>query len=663
MLTYSPAIILAWQISVSEASSAKMQFVEKEHVLIGLLRALDVLAPDKQADIDSREFKILQSDLAPVQEILKAFELDKVNFRRKLRGIAGTGTYEHKNEPVHRSTDCKQCFTRAEEKAQLYGSSVVKPAHLLEAILDDAGKAIAQALSTFTVSVDDFKAAVHMAAKGEKIIAQKKEDKKEAPVSFLEKYGIDLTLLAREGKVEPLIGRRDELLKVIRTLSRKSKNNPLLIGEAGVGKTAIVHGLALRIAEGNIAPALHNKRIVEIQIGTIVAGTKYRGEFEEKLSGIFNEVKSDKSIILFIDELHTIIGAGRTEGNALDAANIMKPLLSQGDIRCIGATTIDEFRKYIEKDPALERRFQPVTINEPTEEETIKILKGLKTRYEAHHQVKISSSALPAAVKLSVRYLQDRHLPDKALDVIDEACTRVGVTALSFHGSIDSLKGRTGRVTEDTVAQVVADWSGCAVEKMQEQERDKLSGIEAALQKRVIGQDEAVARVSRVVKIARADIKNPKRPAGVFLFLGPTGVGKTELAKALAEFMFGSEDSLVRFDMSEYKEKHSASKLTGAPPGYAGYDEEGQLTGKLRRKPYSVVLFDEIEKAHPEILDIFLQLFDEGRLTDAKGKTADGRNAVFIMTSNLGNDQIKQRAIGFGDKDAYKENRSKHLRF
>jgi len=655
MMSFSPAVLLSWQIGASEAVMAHAQFVEKEHVLIGLLRALDVLDPDKQQGVEKDTLAALQKDLAPVQEVLSACELDRVKLRRRIRGLVGDGGYQRgDDEGVHRSAGCKQCFTRAEELARELNAATVGPVHLLASLLEGESEIIGKALASFETSKENLRDLIGKATRGEALPNQKK--KEAAPVSFLAACGTDLTALAREGKLEPLIGRREELLRLIRTLNRKTKSNPVLIGEAGVGKTVIVQGLALRIAEGNIVPALQQKRIIEIHMGSLIAGTKYRGEFEEKLTGILHEAAAAKNVILFIDELHTIMGAGTGGGGSLDAANILKPALARGDIACIGATTIDEYHKYIEKDPALERRFQPIMVEEPSIEDTVKILKGLKSRYEEHHGVHISSSALKAAVELSVRYLHDRRLPDKALDVLDEACTRVGVTELSFHGKLEDLKAAALKVTEDVVAEVVADWSGCPVEALKGTERQRLARLEETLQKRVIGQDEAVARVAQVVRMARAEVKNPNQPAGVFLFLGPTGVGKTELAKALAGFLFGSDDQIIRLDMSEYKEKHSAAKLIGAPPGYVGYEEEGQLTGKLRRKPYSVVLFDEIEKAHPEVQDLFLQLFDEGRLTDAKGRTVDGKNAIFIMTSNIGNDGIRQKPIGFGKEEAHGQN-------
>ena len=464
---------------------------------------------------------------------------------------------------------------------------------------------------------------------------------------YLDHFGEDLTHHASEGKMDPVIGRRDELLQVIRTLNRKSKNNPLLVGEAGIGKTAIVKGLAQRIVSGNISPSLKGKRIIELNMGALVAGTKYRGEFEERLIGIVNEVKSHPEIIIFIDEIHTMVGAGKGDGS-LDASNIIKPALSSGELRCIGATTLSEYRRYIEKDPALDRRFQPVVMEEPTPEETLEILRGIKSSYEKHHNVTILPGALEKAVKLSIRYLPDRRLPDKALDIIDEACSRVKISSLSFYENKEEIRSITVKVTEEIIAKVVSDWSGCPIEKAADEEKLLLSNIEEELKKKIVGQDTAIEKVAQVIKISRTGLRDPGKPVGVFLFLGPTGVGKTELAKTLAGALFGSEKDIIRLDMSEYMEKHSVAKLIGAPPGYVGYEEEGQLTGRLRTRPYTIVLLDEIEKAHYEIHNLFLQVFDEGRLTDAKGRTVDARNAIFIMTSNLGTEIYRQNKIGIG---------------
>jgi ATP-dependent Clp protease ATP-binding subunit ClpC len=467
----------------------------------------------------------------------------------------------------------------------------------------------------------------------------------------LKKYGRDLTSLAQEGKLEPLIGRRKELLQIIRTITRSKKNNPLLIGEPGVGKTAIVEGLAQRIASGNLTPHLRGKRIIELNMGTVVAGTKYRGELEERLTALVKEAGTHDEIILFIDEIHTVVGGGAAEGG-LDAANILKPALARGEVSCMGATTIAEFRKHIEKDAALERRFQIVMVEEPGPEETMQILEKTAERYQKQHRLKITPPAIKAAVELSMNYLPDRRLPDKAIDLIDEACSRLKVPKLSYHG-IDSKTLETlSQVSEELVAEVLSEWTNIPVAKLTMEEKDRLLNMADVLKNRIFGQNEAVDRITKAVQISKAGLKTHKGPMGVFLFLGPTGVGKTELAKALAGFLFGSDDMIIRLDMSEYMEKHSVARLIGAPPGYVGYEEEGQLTGKLRRKPYSVVLLDEIEKAHHEVFNLFLQVFDDGRITDSKGRTVDAKNSLFIMTSNLGSVKYYEppKSIGFASE-------------
>jgi len=658
MLSYSPSVNLAWQIAAMETAQAGFQYIEKEQVFIGLLKVADLLEAENQAgtemEMSRTDLELLQKELSPLEELLSDLRLNRIELRRLVRGLAGRGDYVHRERIIHRSEPCKGYFKRAEEMAQGRHALTLKPLHLFEAILEEPGEVISQALSRFGVEAEALKGAASQAEEKEPVtVGGKKEkwmeEKKKSTTPFLDRFGVDLTRLATEGKIEPLIGRREELLRVIRTLTRKTKNNPLLIGDAGVGKTAIVKGLALRIAQGNITPILQNKRIIELNMAGLVAGTKYRGEFEDRILRILEEAQKSDVVILFMDEIHTIVGAGSAEGT-LDAANIMKPALSTGQITCIGATTLAEYRKYIEKDAALERRFQPIMVEEPTAEETLDILKGLKERYEGHHQVIIVPEALEVAVKLSIRYLADRRLPDKALDIMDEACSRVEVSSLSFHGKVEELHAKIGQVTEEVVAKVVADWTGRPVERPTKEEQERLSQMEEELKKRVIGQDGAVERVAQIIKMARAGLRDPRKPSGVFLFLGPTGVGKTELAKALAEFLFGSEDQMIRLDMSEYMERHSVAKLIGAPPGYIGYDEEGQLTGRLRRRPYTVVLLDEMEKAHPEVLDIFLQLFDEGRLTDAKGRTVDAKNAIFIMTSNIGGEQYQKGPLGFGER-------------
>lgn len=657
MIGYSPAVTLAWQIAAMETARAGYECIDADHVMIGLLKVGEILDSEALAhaglEMSEADLALLEKELSPIEESLAACHLDRTELRRLVRKLAGKGSYIHRERVVHRSDACRMLFSRAKAIAEERFSGTVKGSYLFEAILEVPGDAVNKAFAHFKVDIQALKSAVARAKeKAPVTVLGKTEEEKQDGKSgtpFLDKYGVDLTRLAADGKIEPLSGRREELLKVIRTLSRNMKNNPLLIGDAGVGKTAVVRGLALRMAQGNIAPMLQGKRLVEIPVAGLVAGTKYRGQFEERIMGILKEAGEADNVILFMDEIHTVVGAGSAEGS-LDAANIMKPPLSKGEISCIGATTMNEYRKHIEKDPALERRFQPIMVEEPSQEETLEILQGLKERLEGHHGVQIEPSALRAAVRLSARYLPDRRLPDKALDIMDEACANVRIDGVSYYGRVEDLREKKGRVTEDIVARVISEWTGRPLEKVGQEERNRLSTMEEALKKRVIGQDEAVTRVAQVIRMARAGIRDPRRPAGVFLFLGPTGVGKTELSRALAEFLFGSEEDAIRLDMSEYMEKHSVARLVGAPPGYVGHDEEGQLTGKLRRRPYSLVLLDEIEKAHPEVLDIFLQLFDEGRLTDAKGRTVDGKSAVFIMTSNLGSQAGGRRAIGFENR-------------
>jgi len=513
----------------------------------------------------------------------------------------------------------------------------------------------------------------------------------------LNEFGRDLTLQAREGRLDPVIGREQEIERVIQVLSRRTKNNPALIGEPGVGKTAIAEGLAQGIVSNRVPEILVNKRLITLDLSAMVAGSKYRGEFEERLKKVMEEIRADGNIILFIDELHTLIGAGAAEG-AIDAANILKPALARGELQCIGATTLDEYRKYIEKDSALERRFQPITVGEPTVEEAISILRGLRDRYEAHHRVKITDEAIEAAARLSDRYISDRFLPDKAIDLMDEAGSRVRLASFTAPPDLKSLEDETERlkkekeaavisqefekaaqirdqelklrvelaeqrevwqnkrykenamVTPDDIAQIVGSWTGIPVKKLAEEESERLLHLEETLHQRLIGQEDAVTAVARAVRRARAGLKDPKRPIGSFIFLGPTGVGKTELGRALAEAMFGDEKALIRIDMSEYMEKHAVSRLVGAPPGYIGHDEGGQLTESVRRKPYSVVLLDEIEKAHPEVFNILLQVLEDGRLTDTKGRTVDFRNTVIIMTSNVGSSFLRKGAMGFAAK-------------
>ncbi|MGN0491995.1 ATP-dependent Clp protease ATP-binding subunit [Ruminococcus sp.] len=529
--------------------------------------------------------------------------------------------------------------------------------------------------------------------------------------SALEKFGRDLTKAAKNGEIDPVIGREKEIERVIQILSRRTKNNPVLIGEPGVGKTAVAEGLALEIANGNVPEILKDKKVVSLDLTGMIAGAKYRGDFEERIKAAIDEVKKSKDTILFIDELHTIVGAGAAEGSA-DAANILKPSLARGDFQVIGATTLNEYRKYIEKDAALERRFQPVKVGEPTPEQAIEILKGLRDSYEAHHKVKISDEAINAAVTLSSRYIADRYLPDKAIDLIDEGASKVRLATLTSPPDVKSLEDRiadfekekasavneqdferaaklrdeqkevqaqldnakkewqerqknsSGEVTAEDIAKIVSDWTGIPVVQLTKEESERLLNMEKVLHERVIGQDEAVSAISKAIRRGRVGLKDPKRPVGSFIFLGPTGVGKTELCKALAQAMFGDENAMLRLDMSEYMEKHTVSKLIGSPPGYVGFEEGGQLTEKVRRKPYSVVLFDEIEKAHPDVFNMLLQILEDGRLTDSQGRTVDFKNTVIIMTSNVGARLIteKQKALGFASDENEKKQDSKDIK-
>lgn len=594
---------------------------------------------------------------------------------------------------------CKTILEMSFNEAKKLGSMLIAPEHIVIAVLREGQSVGARILSEFDIDAGElankmFSGEGQGSAGGGQPYHHSVSDVSKS----LSQFGTDLTRMAKEGKFDPIVGRDKEIERVVQILSRRTKNNPCLIGEPGVGKTAVAEGLAQKIASGEIPEILKNKKIFSLDLSAMIAGTKYRGEFEERIKKALDEVRKDSNIILFIDEVHTLIGAGAAEG-AMDAANILKPLLARGEMQLIGATTLDEYRKNIEKDAALERRFQPVTVGEPTVDETLEILKGIRDKYEAHHKVTILDSALEAAAKLSARYITDRYLPDKAIDLIDEASSKIRIKAFTAPPDIkdveEKLKEISAKkresiekqefeaaaslrdeeekirkdlearkseweknnskeellVTEDDICDIIADWTGIPVKKLAADEQERLKNMEEILHKRVVGQDEAVSAVARAIRRGRVGLKDPKRPTGSFIFLGPTGVGKTELCKALAEAVFGDENAIIRIDMSEYMDKHNVSRLVGSPPGFVGYEEGGQLTEKVRRKPYSVVLFDEIEKAHPDVFNILLQILDDGILTDSQGRKVDFKNTVIIMTSNIGARMITEKtksSLGFG---------------
>jgi len=602
-----------------------------------------------------------------------------------------------------------RCLQQSVAEAHKYQSAYIGTEHILLALARERDSVAFRILMGFGAPQNLYEAIAEQLAAGTPK-SEGSSPKKGTDTPTLNQFGRDLTELARAGKFDPVIGRQKEIERVIQILSRRTKNNPVLLGEPGVGKTAVVEGLAQEIAAGNVPELLKDKRVVSLDLSGVVAGAKYRGEFEERLKKAMEEIVKAGNVILFIDEMHTIIGAGAAEG-AIDAANILKPSLARGEMQLIGATTLNEYRKYVEKDAALERRFQPVTVGEPSVEETIEILKGIREKYEAHHGVKISDKAIQAAAKMSSRYITDRFLPDKAIDLVDEACSRVRLGALTappdikeLEKELDSIaaekkeainsqdfekaaqlrdrekekrealsslreqwqsknKQNAGEIGEDEIAEIISGWTGIPVQKLAREESERLKNLEEELHKRVIGQNEAVQAVSKAIRRGRVGLKDPKRPIGSFIFLGPTGVGKTELSKALTEALFGDEDALIRIDMSEYMEKHSVSKMVGSPPGYVGFDEGGQLTEKVRRKPYSVILFDEIEKAHPDVFNILLQILDDGQLTDSQGRRVDFKNCVIIMTSNVGARSISEpKSLGFASGSESRETVNKNIR-
>ena len=658
------------------ARSLKQGYIGTEHILVGLLKEDTGVAAKVLADNGVETGQVMDM----IRDLI-AFE----------NGVAVKDREGY-------SPRAARILEEAHHQATRFGQKQTGTEHLLLALIKEGENVAVRLLNTLGANVQkiyvDTLIAIGQDGNLYKEDLGKKGDRK-AKQSTLEQYSRDLTALAREGKLDPVVGRNEEIRRVIQILSRRTKNNPCLVGEPGVGKTAVVEGLAARIVAGDVPFTVQNKRVLTLDLSGMVAGSKYRGEFEERIKKVLKEVTEDGNIILFLDELHTIIGAGGAEG-AIDASNIMKPSLARGEIQLIGATTIAEYRKYIEKDAALERRFQPVTVEEPTEEEAVRILEGIKGKYEAHHHVTITPEAVEAAVRLSSRYINDRNLPDKAIDLIDEAAASarlhamdapdkakeisdkireldwemekaIRVEAFAQMAEIKKkqdalvkkqerlLKKREKREEENTlsigeneIAEVVAQWTKIPVQKLAEKESERLLKLEKTLHKRVIGQEEAVTAVAKAIRRGRVGLKDPNRPIGSFLFLGPTGVGKTELSKALAEAMFGSEDAMIRVDMSEYMEGHSVSKMIGSPPGYVGFEEGGQLSEKVRRNPYSVVLFDEIEKAHPDVFNVLLQVLDDGHITDSKGRKVSFKNTVLIMTSNAGAQRIVDpKNLGF----------------
>ena len=664
-------------LAQEEALRLSHNNIGTEHILLGLVREGEGIAA----------------------KALTALGLGPEKIQKEVENLIGHGQENTQSIP-HYTPRAKKVIELSMDEARKLGHSYVGTEHILLGLIREGEGVAARVLNNLGVSLNKARQQVlQLLGSSETSSGHQGGSTSNVNTPTLDSLARDLTAVAREGSLDPVIGRSKEIQRVIEVLSRRTKNNPVLIGEPGVGKTAIAEGLAQQIVNNEVPEILRDKRVMTLDMGTVVAGTKYRGEFEDRLKKVMDEIRQAGNIILFIDELHTLIGAGGAEG-AIDASNILKPSLARGELQCIGATTLDEYRKYIEKDAALERRFQPIRVDEPTIEESIQILTGLRDRYEAHHRVSITDEAIDQAVKLSDRYISDRFLPDKAIDLIDEAGSKVRLRSFTTPPNLKELevkletvrnekdaavqsqefekaaslrdseqrlrekleetkkqwKEKQGQenneVTVEDIALVVASWTGIPVSKLAQTETDKLLNMEELLHARVIGQDEAVKAVSKAVRRARAGLKDPKRPIGSFIFLGPTGVGKTELARALAESMFGDEDSMIRIDMSEFMEKHSTSRLVGSPPGYVGYDEGGQLTEKVRRKPYSVVLLDEIEKAHPDVFNILLQVLEDGRLTDSKGRTVDFRNTILIMTSNVGAEALKRnKYVGFNVQD------------
>ena len=651
MLDLTAGASYAWQCSADEASRLRASLIEREHLLIGLC---SLEKATLSGSITPDRLREIKTEQATIVHLFQRVKIDVQRFRRVLRSRLSVGTAVYSDNVIHRSTEAQKVFESAMAST---GGAPVSALHLLNALLDNPGYLITHVLKRANADAGRIQRYISF-PKGDDVAAQPRAEKKasrdkktdkikdtpeEGGGSMLEQFGRDLTAEAREGNLGEIIGRRKEILQTIQALARKKKNNPVIVGEAGVGKTAIVEALAMSAVQGKDPEVLGGKRIVELTMGSLLSGTKYRGDLEERMTKIIKEVSADPNLILFIDEIHTIMGAG---GEHTGIANLMKPALARGQFKCIGATTIDEYRKYIEKDPAIERRFEKIQVDEPSKEETIVILKGLSSSLEKHHSTRYTDEAIVTAVDLSVRFDVDHRLPDKAIDLLDKAGARKMVSALSMGprqvpGSEDKPKRRETRteVTKLDVAKVLADKMCMPLEviagHIEGGGTARLLALADYLKEEIKGQDYAIDRLAERMMLAHSKVTDRRGPLAVLLFLGPSGVGKTEMAKQLALFLFGSEKNLIRFDMSEFKEEHSISKLIGSPPGYVGHDEDGQFTGQIRSKPYAVVLLDEVEKAHQRIYDVFLQVFDEGRITDAKGRFIDARNAIFILTTNV----------------------------
>ena len=671
------------------------KFTEQAQEVLAASQELVRRFHHNQWDVEHILLALLERQGGVTQDILRELNVDVEAVKRRVEAtLEGFPKVAYEGVQIYATPRIPHLMQNARQEADRLKDDFVSTEHLLIAIAGEARGEAAAILTEFGVNQERIYQALRKIRGAHRVTDQHAESKYRS----LEKYGHDLTELARQGKLDPVIGREGEVKRVIQILSRRTKNNPVLIGDAGVGKTAIAEGLAQKIAAEDAPDSLKEKRVIALDMGALVAGSKFRGEFEERLKAVLDEIRqASGEVVLFIDELHTVVGAGGAEG-AIDASNMLKPALARGELQCIGATTLDEYRKHIEKDAALARRFQPVFIGEPSVDTTIEMLRGLRPRYEAHHKIKIADSALIAAAKLSQRYISDRFLPDKAVDLIDEAASKLRIDMESAPEEVKKLdremkhlrdeeeaasqrqdyqgaaelraerlrleqeynnaklqwqqeKKIDSVVDEEDVAQLVSQWTGIPVSRMLEAESDKLVRMEERLHERIVNQGEAVTAVSEAIRRGRVGLKDPKRPIGSFIFLGPTGVGKTELARALAQFLFDDEDAMVRLDMSEYMEKHTVSRLVGAPPGYVGYEEGGQLTEAVRRRPYRVILFDEVEKAHPDVFNILLQLLEDGRLTDGHGRTVDFKSTVVIMTSNLGTEEFQRQAIGFGRRD------------